>query len=190
MRIISGNKKGKKILLPDQDITRPLKDSVKENIFNILLHSQEFKYNFDFNNSIVFDIFAGSGSFGMECLSRGSRFCLFVENNNSTHNILYRNLSNNFEKNKFEILKKDFFNIDFQFLIQKYNPTIIFFDPPYELENIDIAFEKIFKSIENFSKIYFIAHIKKNKKLKSNNLINLQERIYGLSKIIFMKSKN
>ena len=58
MRIISGNKKGKKILLPDPDITRPLKDSVKENIFNILLHSQEFKYNFDFNNSVIFDIFA------------------------------------------------------------------------------------------------------------------------------------
>jgi 16S rRNA (guanine966-N2)-methyltransferase len=181
MRIISGNKKGKKILLPDPEITRPLKDNVKENIFNILLHSQEFKYNFDFNNSVIFDIFAGSGSFGMECLSRGSKFCIFIENNNATHN---------FEKNKFEILKKDFFNIDVEFLINKFKPKIIFFDPPYEMESLNIAFQKISQTIEKFSKIYLIVHIKKNKKLKDNNLINIQERIYGSSKIIFMKSKN
>ena len=43
MRIISGTKKGKKILLPDPEITRPLRDSVKENIFNVLIHSSKFK---------------------------------------------------------------------------------------------------------------------------------------------------
>ena len=47
MRIISGTKKGKKIILPDPAITRPLKDNVKENIFNILLHSRKFQINFE-----------------------------------------------------------------------------------------------------------------------------------------------
>ncbi len=55
----------------------------------------------------------------MECLSRGSKFCIFIENNNSTHNILFRNLSNNFDKKKFEILKKDFFNIDLEIFNKK-----------------------------------------------------------------------
>ena len=52
MRIISGTKKGKKIILPDQSITRPLKDNVKENIFNILLHSKKFQINL-YNTKII-----------------------------------------------------------------------------------------------------------------------------------------
>ena len=79
MRIISGIKKGKKILLPDQTITRPLKDNVKENIFNILLHSRNFQINFE--NTKVIDFFSGSGSFGLECISRGSKKVKFIENN-------------------------------------------------------------------------------------------------------------
>ena len=47
MRIISGSKKGKKILLPDPKITRPLRDSVKENIFNILKHSSLVERNIE-----------------------------------------------------------------------------------------------------------------------------------------------
>lgn len=188
MRIISGNKKGKKILLPDPNITRPLKDNVKENIFNILLHSQDFKHKFNFNDSVIFDIFAGSGSFGMECLSRGSRFCIFIENNNSTYNVLFRNLSNNFNKKNFSILKSDFFNIELELLIKKFNPKIIFFDPPYDMINYDKAFEKIFNAIQKFKNIFFITHIKKNKKLNLKNLKKLQERVYGISKIIFVET--
>lgn len=190
MRIISGTKRGKKILLPDPKITRPLKDNVKENIFNILIHSLDFKYKFKFNNSSILDVFAGSGSFGMECLSRGSNFCIFVENNNFTHNILFRNLSNNFDKKKFKIIKNNFFDVDFEYLIKKNNIKIIFFDPPYEMDNFDNAFNKITKVLEKFSEIFLIIHTKRDKKLVSHNLITLQERIYGISKIIFFQSKN
>ena len=107
MRIISGIKKGKKILLPDKTITRPLKDNVKENIFNILLHSRNFQINF--KNTKVIDFFSGSGSFGLECISRGSKKVKFIENNSKIQNTLYRNLSNNFDKNKFE--KDKFFDL-------------------------------------------------------------------------------
>lgn len=55
MRIISGIKKGKKLIIPDQNITRPLRDSVKENIFNILKHSKNFRIEFD--NIKVIDFF-------------------------------------------------------------------------------------------------------------------------------------
>lgn len=103
MRIISGSKKGKKILLPDPKITRPLKDNVKENIFNILLHSDKLKINF--KDIKVIDFFSGSGSFGLECISRGALSIKFIENSPQIVNTLFRNLSNNFDKNKFEIIK-------------------------------------------------------------------------------------
>ena len=61
MRIISGYLKGKKLELPKDKLTRPLKDMVKESIFNILSHSKNI--NIDLTNSIILDLFSGSGSF-------------------------------------------------------------------------------------------------------------------------------
>ena len=69
MRIISGDLKGKKLLAPLDKSTRPLKDMVRESIFNILDHSN--KVSTKIRNSKVLDLFSGTGSFGIECLSRG-----------------------------------------------------------------------------------------------------------------------
>ena len=70
MRIISGVHKGKKILLPINKNTRPLRDLVKESIFNLIQHSS--KFDIKVSNSDVLDLFSGSGSFGLECISRGA----------------------------------------------------------------------------------------------------------------------
>ena len=185
MRIISGFKKGKKLLLPDSNITRPLKDNVKENIFNILLHTNGLKINF--KNIKVIDFFSGSGSFGIECLSRGAQNVIFIENNAKIQNTLFRNLSNSFNKEKYEILKEDFFRIDKFNLVKKIKPEILFFDPPYNIENFDM----IYSFINSLNKIYkklIIVHIHKSKFLFFKNYKYNVEKIYGTSKIIFLKS--
>ena len=91
MRIISGTLKGKSINYVKNFITRPLKDSVKENIFNILEHSNLIKTKI--KNSNILDLYSGVGSFGIECISRGAQKVIFVEQNISTINILRENLS-------------------------------------------------------------------------------------------------
>ena len=78
MRVISGDFKGKKILEPKDLKTRPLKDLTKESIFNIIEHSNKFSIKLE--NSEILDLFSGTGSFGIECLSRGAKFVTFVEN--------------------------------------------------------------------------------------------------------------
>ena len=78
MRIIAGNFKGKKILQPKDKKTRPLKDLTKESIFNILTHSNKFSTRLQ--NANVLDLYSGVGSFGLECLSRGSSHLTFIEN--------------------------------------------------------------------------------------------------------------
>ena len=78
MRIISGSFKGKRILQPRDIITRPLKDMTKESIFNIITHSNKFE--FYFKKSYILDLFSGVGSFGIECLSRGAKKVVFIEN--------------------------------------------------------------------------------------------------------------
>ena len=91
MRIIGGKNKGKKIFLPVDKNTRPLRDMVKESIFNLIEHSN--KFNISISNSVVLDLFSGSGSFGLECLSRGAKFITFVENYVHALEVLKKNIS-------------------------------------------------------------------------------------------------
>ena len=92
MRIISGDLKGKKLLTPLDKSTRPLKDIVRESIFNILEHSN--KVSKKINNSKVLDLFSGTGSFGIECLSRGADNVIFFENYQNSLKILKQNIFN------------------------------------------------------------------------------------------------
>ena len=90
MRIISGKFKGKKLFLPKDKNTRPLKDLVKESIFNLLEHSAQIKKKIE--DTSVLDLFSGSGSFGLECISRGAREVTFVEKDQEASNILKKNV--------------------------------------------------------------------------------------------------
>ena len=105
MRIISGNFKGKKILLPKDKLTRPLKDLTKESIFNILKHSKLL--NVELENSNILDLFSGVGSFGLECLSRGARNITFLESYTEVLNILKKNIDNLNQQNQTKIIEKD-----------------------------------------------------------------------------------
>ena len=90
MRIIGGTFKGIKIFEAFDKNTRPLKDLVKESILNILEHSKDLKIKF--NNALVLDLFAGTGSFGLECISRGASKVYFIENNEKSLEILNKNI--------------------------------------------------------------------------------------------------
>jgi 16S rRNA (guanine966-N2)-methyltransferase len=78
MRIVGGRFRGRAIKAPDGSLTRPTSDKVRESLFNILSHGLE---GFDFEGARVLDLFAGSGALGLEALSRGAAYCLFVEDN-------------------------------------------------------------------------------------------------------------
>ena len=181
MRIISGNFKGRKILTPNDIKTRPLKDLTKESIFNILKHSN--KFNVEIKNSVVLDLFAGVGSFGIECLSNEAKYVTFVENYNGVLPILKKNLSNLKLDKKYEIIEQNIFT---GLKLAKSNYDIIFLDPPYKDKNISELIDKIFE-INLLSKSgIMITHRNKNVKDKySKNFRILEEKTYGISKISF-----
>ena len=181
MRIISGNFKGRKILTPNDIKTRPLKDLAKESIFNILKHSN--KFNVEIKNSVVLDLFAGVGSFGIECLSNEAKYVTFVENYNGVLPILKKNLSNLKLDKKYEVIEQNIFT---GLKLTKINYDIIFLDPPYKDKNISELIDKIFE-INLLSKSgIIITHRNKNVKDKySKNFRILEEKTYGISKISF-----
>ena len=119
MRIISGNFKGKKILLPKDKLTRPLKDLTKESIFNIIKHSNKFSISLE--NSEILDLFSGTGSFGIECLSRGAKHVTFVENYEKILPILKKNLDNLKSVKNYSIIEKNILNnFNYKKLKKKY----------------------------------------------------------------------
>ena len=184
MRIISGISKGKKLYEPKDLLTRPLKDLTKESIFNIIAHSNKFKI--ELKGSNVLDLFSGTGSFGLECLSRGSKFITFVENYKKVLPVLKSNIIKlNFQENS-KIIEKDIIN-DLSFKIFKMKFDIIFLDPPYKEK-------KLFKLLENIIQSNLLKHegviiIHRHKKDVCEfpeKFRIIEEKLYGISKVIFV----
>ena len=183
MRIISGNFKGKKILKPKDIHTRPLKDLAKESIFNIIKHSKKFKIKIE--GSVILDLFSGVGSFGIECLSRNVDKVYFVENYKNVLPILKKNLSSLKLIKNFEIIEKDIYKEN---VFKNFNQIfdIIFLDPPYKDNNIEKTLVKIKNSnILKNNGIMILHRHKKEKENLSNEFNIIEEKIYGISKIIF-----
>ena len=188
MRIISGLLKGKKILEPKDYKTRPLKDLTKESIFNIINHSNKFKL--DLQNSRILDLFSGVGSFGIECLSRGAKKVVFVENYIGVLPILKKNLSSLKLNENYQIIEKNIYN-DNTLNELNYKFEIIFFDPPYKDKN----FIEILIKIKNGNLLHkngiIIIHRHKNEKdIFPPNFQVIDEKKYGVSKIIFLTILN
>ena len=185
MRIISGKFKNKKINFHKNTETRPLKDSVRESIFNILKHSS--KINFKIENSKIIDFYAGTGSFGLECLSRKASHVIFVEKNLNELNNLEKNIDILTLKNQATIIKTDVLKFlkNYNFVE---NIDLAFFDPPYKDKGYIDAI-KLLKKLNCLSKDHIILlHREKNSKEDFKKFFKIIEnRIYGRSEIFFCK---
>jgi 16S rRNA (guanine966-N2)-methyltransferase len=140
MRIISGSFKGRHLKTPSSNRTRPTTDIARESIFNIL------RNKIDFDGLSVLDLFCGTGSFGLECISRGAGQVVFVDKFTKTIDenvslLKTEGCSEVFRCNVFDFLRKND--------LSKFD--LIFADPPY-------AFKKYFDLLDFISKSnsYFI----------------------------------
>ena len=185
MRIIGGNFKGKKLLIPLDKSTRPLRDIVRESIFNILDHSSKVSKNII--NSKVLDLFSGTGSFGIECLSRGAQEVIFFENYSNSIKVLKDNIFNLKLESKTKVYESNAYNLKDSNLNNKIF-DVIFLDPPFKDKEINILINQI--KILKIADINTIIIIHRNKKSVDNipKFLNvLDEKNYGLSKILFSK---
>lgn len=167
MRVISGTRKGHKLKSPKGLNTRPTQDRIKESLFNILGNIGE--------GSLVLDLFSGSGSIGIEFLSRGSKKCYFIDNSSNSIKIIRENLNITRFNNKSKIYKKDVFRA-IQFLSSEgLRFDYIFMDPPYKRGLVSSVLEFIDENdILKSGGLIIIEH---------ENELELADFIFNLDKV-------
>lgn len=120
MKVIAGEKKGRKLNSPKGDLIRPTPDKVKGAIFNILSAKVE--------DSIVIDLFAGSGALGIEALSRGAKKVYFGDFDKSSVNLVEKNLKHVELADKAQVIFGEYAEVLEQI---KDKADIVLLDPPY-----------------------------------------------------------
>lgn len=128
MRVITGKAKGRKLLAPKGLNTRPITAKIKGALFNILQPRLE-KSNF-------LDLFAGSGSVGIEALSRGAEYVAFVEKDLRAVNVIKRNIAACNCHNRYNVYRDDVFRRIKKFKENNEEFDIIYLDPPFTVDPI------------------------------------------------------
>lgn len=137
MRVISGSLKGREIKGFNIEGTRPTMDRVKESVFGSI---QDYV-----RDSVVLDLFAGSGNLGIEAISNGCKYCYFVDNNKLCVKCIRDNLVSFGVSDKGNVILSDYNRALDKFRNENIVFDIIFIDPPYKYENINDVVKTIDK---------------------------------------------
>lgn len=181
LRVISGKARGLKLDSPKNQDVRPTTDRVKESLFNII--------NPYIRESNILDLFAGTGSLGIECLSRGAKNCVFVDKSKDSINIIKSNVKKARVENESTILNVDFKDAVKRLSSQNQKFDVIFMDPPY-YENMFIECLKIIDELNLLYEdgIIIVEHDTKDLFDESiGNLVKSRDKKYGNTTLTFYK---
>ncbi len=179
MRVITGTARGRNIItLSGEEVTRPTSQSMKEALFSSI--------QFELEGKQVLDLFAGCGQLGIEALSRGARFCTFVENNRQAYKVVEENIRNC----KMEDMSSLVFSDAVSFLSRRDTFDIAFLDPPYNKGLICECLPKLTEKMNDGGVI--ICESDKNESLPEsvNSWEAVRVRNYGKSKLTYYRKGN
>lgn len=164
MRIISGKFKGRFIKVPQSDKIRPTTDRVRETLFNLLNNKISFE------DIVVLDIYSGSGSLGLECISRGASEVHFIEKDFFIYNNLLENIKSLEVEDKCKVFKSD--AVRFTNKKSKLKYDLILADPPFFKDDI-------YQVVENLKNNTYLKHegimiIERSIQTKEKDILNFQ----------------
>jgi len=125
MRVVGGRLKGRNIAAPASRDIRPTADRLRESVFNILVHA----YDDPIQGARVLDLFAGTGALGIEALSRGAAFALFVDNGAEARALLRNNVESLALGGVSKVYRRDATDLGPAHPMQSF--SLAFLDPPY-----------------------------------------------------------
>jgi 16S rRNA (guanine966-N2)-methyltransferase len=185
IKIIAGKYKRSNLIVPAKNV-RPTSAIKRQAIFSII-ESYAYKNSIDlYRNKVVLDIFAGSGSIGLEAISRGMKEAYFYENNPEVLKILKQNCFKICKNNKYEIIEDD---------VMIYPPkksslpvSLIYIDPPYhQYDILELLLQLIKKEIiEKNTMIIFETHREDKFKIIKKLKI-FDQKSYGKTLLYFIK---
>jgi 16S rRNA (guanine966-N2)-methyltransferase len=183
MRIVGGEFSGKTLSFPFGSKERPTSDFLRETLFNLLG---------SLTGKTFIDLFAGSGSVGLEAASRGAREVYLIERSKNLVKVINKNIEMCSLKQRCRIISTDI-EIGIKQLARKnYQADFIFADPPYNRNLVDVTL-KCLNKYRIFTKegVIIIQHSLKEKynELLSGNIHQLQQRKYGENALTFFKGE-
>lgn len=180
MRIIGGKYRGKKLFSPEGKAVRPTSDRAREAIFNILYSHIDAAYE-DLN---LADIFAGTGAFGLEAISRGFKSVTFVDLD--TKNVVRNAKMFAAEQQKINIIKANAENLP----KVRQHFDMVFMDAPYAKGLTEKVLTQLIEKDWLNENGVCIVEIRHDEKIDIPDIFEItDERIYGLARILFLRKK-
>ncbi|HEY4115555.1 MAG TPA: 16S rRNA (guanine(966)-N(2))-methyltransferase RsmD [Rhizomicrobium sp.] len=190
MRVTGGSLGGRALVAPADDRVRPTADKVRQAIFNVLAHN-DFGTGFSLDGARVADLFAGTGAMGIEAISRGSAFCLFVDDSAESRALLRRNVEALSLTGATKIWRRD---------ATKLGPmpagsggpfNLVFLDPPYRKGLIAPALDSLATGGWLAPKAVVVAEMAEEESLPSPpSFVALDERTYGDTRVVFLRANS
>ncbi len=187
MRVIAGEFGGRKLVTPKGGATRPTSDRVRESIFNILVGG---RHHVDFGGALVLDVFAGSGALGLEALSRGAAFGVFVERAACARQCIQENARRFGIEEKVRVIGQDARRLS--------NPTaeldggadIAFLDPPYGQRLISYGLPRLIAKQWISPKAMIVVEAEKAATVAGLEcVVLLDQRDFGDTRVSFMRPR-
>jgi 16S rRNA (guanine(966)-N(2))-methyltransferase RsmD len=181
MRVIAGKYKGRKLVTVPDNSVRPATDRVKGAIFNVL------QSRVNWNTARVLDLYAGSGSIGIEALSRGAVNCIFVEKSRAALAFLKANITTIGADADANVVYGD---VDSFVESTRTKYAVVFADPPYALEALKLIPNTIFKKDIVAEDGYLIIEHPARYEFESNGLWEVAvHKTYGNTAVSFFQHK-
>ena len=180
MKVISGTLKGRKIEGYNLDGTRPTMDRVKESLFGMIQDN--------IKDSVVLDLFAGSGGLGIEAISNGAKSCYFIDHNNEVIKVLNKNIVNLNIKDKSKVILSDWKKFLNDSAKNNLKFDLIFVDPPYDYDVYEKILDKVSTlNLLNDNGLIILEHANLNLKETYNNLTLHKSKKYGTKSVNIYK---
>lgn len=188
MRIISGSKRGMRLLSPKGRDTRPITDRVKESVFNIMT-----KWDLP-ADAMAADLFCGTGSMGLEALSRGARWVTFIDRDRRAVEILEQNIAKAGFVDQSRSICHNVLTLGA--VVQEDMYDLVFVDPPYEMSTscrqgtrVGALMEKIDLQVKEGAIVILRTHLRALVPEAYGQLEQIDKREWGNMKVMFFKKR-
>lgn len=185
MRITGGTLSGRKLAAPADDRVRPTSDKTRQAIFNILRHGA---FGACLADARVADLFAGTGALGLEAISHGASYCLFVEDAAESRALIHRNIEALGLTGKTKIWRRDATRLGPLTPASGGPFDLVFLDPPYRKDLVGPSLASLREGHWLAPRALVVAETAADEKPDAGNFEILDERVYGETRVAFLRA--